>query len=152
MRKLDVIHLAVPILGLTLALPFGAAAARAADEEAAILQLVERFFSAFAKKDLDSAIACWSTDSPQFAAVKESLQTTFRLYDDVQNRNFRFSKWDIRPDRASVRVRFDWEKLEFRNKPPVLQQMIWDVHFVKKGAVWLWSERSDALVELARAL
>jgi tetratricopeptide (TPR) repeat protein len=125
---------------------------QAEDDEAAIRQLTARFFAAFAAKNLEGALACWAVDSPEFAAVKDSLQETFRRSDDVRTRDVRFSRWTLWPDAATVRIQFVWEKGKRKGAPPELEEVTWDVRFVKKRGTWFWFGRWDPFSDLAVAL
>jgi CHAT domain-containing protein len=121
-------------------------------DEAALRAVVDKMFAAFAKRDLDGVMACWSKTSPQFAAFRQFAQDDFAASADTQFADLTRTRWKIESDKATVRLRFDWKWRDAKTRQPNQQTTIWNVQFVKETDGWKWWQRSNALSDLANAL
>ncbi len=118
-------------------------------DEAAIKNLVEQFFVAHQKRDLDGMMACWSAKSPQFTSIKQSVQSELAQYDETQYMNVTFSQWKIDTNRASVRLRYEVKRRDVRTKQPFLKTFIVNLAFVREADGWKFSEKFSARTALA---
>ena len=130
-------------------------------DEADLRALVERFFAAYAQKDLDGFMALWSEKSPEFAARKQTMPQRFAAW-DYAFANFAFSRVKveagevIRGDAASLtaslRVAVESTTVNVQTKRRQKQQLVRNFAFVKEGDVWkVWREAS-AFEDLTDAL
>ncbi|HEX7330147.1 MAG TPA: CHAT domain-containing protein [Pyrinomonadaceae bacterium] len=81
------------------------------DDTAAIRKVVEQFFAAYAKEDLDGLVSLWSQDSPELTATKEGFQKSFTDLKNIEIKNLDIRKVTIEADKATVRVQFDFSAL-----------------------------------------
>jgi len=72
-------------------------------DEAALRQLVERFFTAYQNRDLDALLPLWSDKSANLAAAKASFQRTFDA-NKLAVKSLTFRKIRVEDGKASVRV------------------------------------------------
>ena len=123
----------------------------ASEDEAALRALVEKFFAAYAKKDLDGFMALWSEKSPDYAARKQTMQQRFAAWDDAFA-NLTLSRMKVEGEKASLRVAVASTAINVQTKQSRKQPWVRDFAFVKEGSVWkVWRETS-AFDDLANAL
>src|SRR5579871_1702775 len=70
-----------------LAALFGVSASRPDQnqkDDAAIKKVVERFFAAYTKKDLDGFMALWSEKAPGLAGQKQTMQRLFKETERIE--------------------------------------------------------------------
>jgi CHAT domain-containing protein/tetratricopeptide (TPR) repeat protein len=150
MRRAKCGLLLAPLVGVLLT-PL-AVGGQAAADEAAIQQLVQRYFAAFDRKDLDAVVACWSAKSPQLGEVKQSAQNRSATLEDQHRVHVQFTRWQIAMGKARVRLRYDLKARDAHTKKPVRATFVSNGVFVKEPDGWKFWQLSEALGDLARAL
>jgi CHAT domain-containing protein len=83
------------------------AGADTAADEGAVRRVVERMFSAYAKKDLDGFMAAWSSASPGYAIRRKNMQAIFAETGPIEVKSLALVTASVRGDTARVRVRAD---------------------------------------------
>ena len=51
-------------------------------DESAIRAVLDQYFDAYTREDLEACMRLWSVNSPNFASRKEALSTVFKANDD----------------------------------------------------------------------
>jgi CHAT domain-containing protein/Tfp pilus assembly protein PilF len=144
--------LALALLLLTTALNPVVSRAQTDADKAAITKLVEQFFDAFQKKDIEGVMACWSTGSPMFADIKQFAQSDFTSSKETRFENVALSHWKIEANQASVRLHFVRKWRDARTKQPAEEDTNQDVLFVREEGGWKFHLQMDALTNLAERL
>lgn len=124
------------------------------DGEAAVGALVEQYFAAWQKEDLDAAIGLWSEKSPDLAAGKSRLQSFFSANDKVEVKNLQLRRLVIEGERASTLATFELNAIEVRTGRPAMGngKTTGAMSLVREAGEWkVWSETS-AEEELAARL
>ena len=123
-------------------------------DETTLRGLVEQFFAAYAKEDLDGFMALWSPKSPDYAARKQTMQQLFA------QANYTFAHLTL------SRIKVDREKVILRaavdmtsqpqptstNLQSTTQRLIRNFAFVKEEGTWKVWRYSPAADDLAAAL
>jgi CHAT domain-containing protein/tetratricopeptide (TPR) repeat protein len=123
-------------------------------DETAIRTLVERYFAAYAKKDLEAMVQMWSDKSPDLATAKVRMKETFRISDQIEMKNLRFRQLKIEDDHATVLVTLDASAIDTTTKRPRdgLGKQSQALTFERAGGEWRISSYSSAEEELAGRL
>lgn len=153
-RRSSAILLGFCLLSFALA-QGGLRALAQSDDEAAVRSLVERYFEAWRKEDLDAAAGLWSEKSPDLAAGKSRLQTLFSANDRIEVRNLQLRRLAVEGERASTLATFELNPIEVGTSKPAAPgngKTIRAMSFVKEAGGWkVWSEAA-AEEELAARL
>jgi CHAT domain-containing protein/uncharacterized protein HemY len=114
-------------------------------EEPALRALLERFFAAYQKEDIEDLLALWSKKSPNISANEQLARRTF-----ADNDNIRLNSLDILGttadgDKASVRILIDISAVDAKTGRAVeFGKASRTVGFVREGGEWkIWSYVSD---------
>lgn len=124
------------------------------DEEAAVRALVERYFEAWQKEDLDAATGLWSQKSPDFAGGKSRLQSVFSANDQIEVKNLQLRRLAIEGERASALATVEVNAVDAKTGKPAahLGKMNRALIFAKEAGQWrLWRDTA-AEAALASAL
>src|SRR5690242_170546 len=78
-----------------------------AADEAAVRQVVDRFFDAYARKDLDGFMALWSAQSPDLAARRQTAQAIFAETGPIGVKDLSVVRLRVEGPAARVRVRLE---------------------------------------------
>lgn len=78
--------------------------AQGSGDTAEIRGLVERFYSAYRKEDLDALMSMWSEKATDLAAGRQSFQQTFGELRDIEIKKLEVGKVSIEGNRAEVRL------------------------------------------------
>ena len=81
------------------------------DDTAAIRKVVEQFFAAYAKEDLEGLFSLWSQDAPELTATRDGFQKSFTDLKNIETKNLDIRKVTIEANEAKVRLRFDFSAL-----------------------------------------
>lgn len=118
--------------------------AQAPASEAEIVKIMEQMFQDFSRKDLTKVLARWSNQSPYAASFKLNVQISFAGEDDIRFTDLSFSRWNIKADGASVRVKFTNKWRDRETGKQEQKARVWDINLVKDQAgawkLWQWSE------------
>jgi CHAT domain-containing protein len=115
---------------------------------------VERYYAAYANRDVEALMALWNSHSPEIGPQREALQKFFATNDHIVVNNIEIKQARIEEDRARLRVAVEVSATDVKKgKPAVnLGSMIRSFEFVRESGTWkIWNE-SDAVDELASAL
>ncbi|PYT08793.1 MAG: hypothetical protein DMF60_03875, partial [Acidobacteria bacterium] len=134
--------------------PQSAQSLPSAKPEAAIRALVDQFFAAYARKDIEAFIRLWSAKSPDFESKKKAAQVLFADNEKIEVRSSYVSKESVDGESASARVALEIAATDAKTHKPAVGfgKMNRALRFVKESGIWkVWSETS-AEEELAAAL
>lgn len=76
-------------------------------DETALRGLVEKFFAAYTKKDLDGVMALWSEKSPEFAQRQQTMQRLFATLAKIEVNSLNISRLETNEGQARMRLSFD---------------------------------------------
>jgi CHAT domain-containing protein/ketosteroid isomerase-like protein len=124
------------------------------DDTSAIRKLVEQFFSAYAKEDVEGLMSLWSPDSTELTAGKESFQKAFGDLNNIEVKNLDIRKVTIEAGKATVRVQMEISALDAKTAKRVdsLRKENRTFRLVKQGGDWKVSQYVVPENELAVAL
>ncbi|HEV8484042.1 MAG TPA: CHAT domain-containing protein [Blastocatellia bacterium] len=123
-------------------------------DEAAIRALVEHYFAAYAKEDLDAIVQLWSDKSPDLAQAKARLKEFFSLNQQIETRNLSFRQFKVEGDHANALATVDVSGIDIKTGKPSagLGNMNRALSIVKEAGEWrVWRDIS-AEEELAARL
>ncbi len=123
-----------------------------ADDAAELKAVVEKFFAAFAKKDLDGLMSLWDAKVRASDARRKHYQQMLTYYDHVRVENMTFSHWKIEGSQASVRLTYEMVSVVANTKQENKTIPIANLRFIKEDGVWKLSEWSNATDDLITAL
>lgn len=127
------------------------------DDEAAIRSLVERFFAAYQKKDLDGLMSLWSEKASDFAASKQSLQQTFNDHQTIEVKRLDIGKVTIEGSQGKIELSVEVSAVNARTGKPAdgFGKLSRIMRVSKEGAEWkLWqyvSSEEDFAADLLAA-
>ena len=106
------------VLGLGVAglLPLALADDKA--DETAVRAVAQRYFAAYAKKDLDGFMALWSEKSPDFKSRKQTMQRIFGETEDIRLKALTIVKATVTDEAAQLRVRVELASTDKRSGKP----------------------------------
>jgi CHAT domain-containing protein/tetratricopeptide (TPR) repeat protein len=120
-------------------------------EEAALRAVIDKYFSAFGKKDLAGIVALWNEKSPEFATYKQRLQQQF-ANEDLGFGSPVISRVKVEGEKASLRVTIALTSINLRSRQKSEQRLVSNFELVKKGADWKVWRYVLAAEDLAEAL
>jgi CHAT domain-containing protein len=120
-------------------------------QEAALRQLVERFFAAYGRKNLDALLPLWSQDSPNVAAHKQSLEQQFAT-EDFSFATPAISRIVVEGDKASLRTTVDLTAINLKSKKKREQRLVNNFELINAGGEWKVWRSAPAVNDLAEAL
>jgi CHAT domain-containing protein/tetratricopeptide (TPR) repeat protein len=127
------------------------AATPSAKDEAEVRSVVEQFFAAYAKKDLDGVMKLWSEKSPEYANRKEALSRLFATEDHTFS-GLRCSHVKIEDSKAGLRVSVDLKAISAQSKQAREERMVRQISFVREDGQWKMWMYGSAAEEIAKAL
>ncbi|HJQ25116.1 MAG TPA: CHAT domain-containing protein [Blastocatellia bacterium] len=131
-----------------------ARAAQQATDEALLRDVVQRYFAAFARKEIDAVSALWSTRSPDYIATRRAIGGLFADARSIAVNNLTVLRVTFDADGARVRVAADLTVIDAESGKAIepFHRMQRSMRFVKEAGEWrLWND-SPAERDLARAL
>src|SRR5689334_392918 len=114
MATLAIRHALTLLLALSLSVSALAKGAVQSADEAMIRALIEQYFAAYAKKDLASITQMWSAKSPDLAAARSRLQTTFAANDQLEVKGLQLQRLSLEGERASLLVTIEVSGIEVK--------------------------------------
>ena len=113
-------------------------------DETALRNLVEQYYGAYARKDVDSLKALWSEKSPDAAPALKNLQRIFTVAESIALASLSVTRVEIDGDRAFVRAALEMNVVTKTGRPaPGFGKMNRALRFVREGSGWkLWREVS----------
>src|SRR5437867_2887995 len=82
------------------------------DDDKAARQVVERYFAALGRKDLDGVMAVWHPQSPDFAKRRQGLAAIFAETGPIAVKRLVFGRVKFSADRAAVEFEVELEGTE----------------------------------------
>ena len=134
--------------------PLGLAQNASPAEETALRGVVEEFFDAYAKEDLERFIGLWSAKSSELESRRKAMQEVFTAADKIEVKALTISKVKVESEKASMRVAIEMTALDVKSSKPApgFGKMNRALQFVKENGMWkVWREAA-AEEELAAAL
>jgi CHAT domain-containing protein/Tfp pilus assembly protein PilF/ketosteroid isomerase-like protein len=89
------------------------------DDTAAIRKVVEQFFSAYAKEDIEGLMSLWSQDSTELTATKQSFQKSVAELSNIEVKNLDIRKVTFEANEAKVRLQFEFNALDAKTGKPI---------------------------------
>lgn len=129
-------------------------AARQSADEADLRLLVERFFDAYQKKNIEAVMSMWDEKSPNFAAGKKSFQQTFLANDKIELKNLLVRELVVDKEKATLRVAVDLQAIDSKTGKPAIDtgKIHSTLRFIKGGGAWKVWQYQPTEHELAEAL
>jgi CHAT domain-containing protein/Tfp pilus assembly protein PilF len=125
-----------------------------ASDEATLGALVEEFYAAYAKKDVDGWVRLWSARATDIAARRKALEKLFADHNKIEVKSLSARKAKLQGEHASLRIEVELSATEAKTGNPArgFGRMMRSFSFVKEDGVWrIWQERSTT-EELAAML
>ena len=134
-----------------LLIPFSSRAQSA--DETALRELVERFFSAYQNRDMNSLLALWSDKSPNLAQAKQAFERTFAA-SKLELRSLALRRVAVEDGRAVIRVVADIGAVDAKTGSPAdgFGKINRTLECVKEGNVWKGWRFVPSEEDLAAAL
>jgi tetratricopeptide (TPR) repeat protein len=132
----------------------GAIALAQVTDESNLRNLIERFFAAYQKEDLEAIIGLRSVTSPDLPLARQSLQQTFAENDEIRLNNLALSKVKFRGEKAIVRVTVDLSAVDAKTRNPStgLGKQNRTFHFIREGGNWKALQQVSTEDDVASAL
>ena len=86
--------------------------------ETALRGVVEEFFSAYAKEDLEKFIGLWSVNSPELQSRRKVMQELFAANETIEVKSLTISKVKVESEKASMRVAFEITARDVKTSKP----------------------------------
>ena len=133
--------------------PLSSSPRQSADEVAA-RALVERFFDAYRKEDLELLTSLWSEKSPDLAAGRQSLQRTFDAYEKIEVTGLEIRKAAAAGEQLLVRVAFEMSAADAKTNRPAsgMGKKQRTLRLVREGGAWKVWKYAPSEEDLAREL
>jgi CHAT domain-containing protein len=122
------------------------------DEQATVRRVVEQFFAAFQKKDLQNSMALWSEKSPDLTARRQTIQQTFARYRTIELKNPGLNNLIVETNKATVQVSGELSVVGTQTGAISTLQMSWAIELVKEMGAWKILKYVTREDELAEAL
>ena len=124
------------------------------DGEAEVRTLIEEYFAAYERKDLNGLMALWSEKSPELASGRQSFQQTFATHTTVEMKRVAVRNITLTGDKALARVVIEINALDAKagKRAKELVKKYRTLHLVNEANVWrVWRDVSSE-EELAAAI
>ena len=123
-------------------------------DETSIRKLVESYFAAYAREDLEAITQMWSDKSPDLAQANARLKEFFSLNDQIETKNLTFRRLAVEGDHATALVTTEVAATDARLKTPSqgLGKMNQEMSFVREAGEWKIWHSGAAEEELAARL
>lgn len=123
-------------------------------DEIAVRALVERFFIAYQKEDLEGLMSLWNEKSPDLAAGRQSLQRTFDAYEKIQLTGLTVRKLNAVGEQFLVRLVFEMSAADAKTGQPAsgMGKKQRTLRLVTLGGAWKVWQYLPSEEDLAREL
>jgi len=123
-------------------------------DSAPVNLLVQRYLVAYAAKDLNGLMACWSSHSPDFAVKKQKVQDLFQTSDLVKIEKIAIRSVHLEKDKATVMLGFDLVRHGKNTADPAQIRFThhWTFHLILEPQGWEIEHEWASEVDLAEAL
>jgi CHAT domain-containing protein/Tfp pilus assembly protein PilF len=125
-----------------------------AADEASLRRLVEKYYAAYEKKDLNELLGLWSEKSPDLAAHKKSLQEVFAATRKIELKGLAVGKITLDVDKTRLRLAVEINAIDAKSGKPMegFGKLNRTVHLVKESDEWKIWQYVPSEEELAAAL
>jgi hypothetical protein len=125
-----------------------------ASDEAALRVLVDRYYAAFAVKDLESLLALWSQKSPDLATGKKEMQQRFATAEKLEVKGVSVSRISVEGDKARLRVAVEMRVTEAKTSKPAagFGKVVRTLELVREAGAWKVWRDAAAEEDLAASL
>jgi CHAT domain-containing protein len=123
-------------------------------DEAALRALVDHFFAAYVKEDLEKLMSLWSAKSPDLAARRKEMQELFAAHDRLEVKSLAVRKLTIDGEKARARVAVEISATEAKTDKAAagFGKVNRALEFVREDGAWkVWREVAAA-EDLAKLL
>jgi CHAT domain-containing protein/Tfp pilus assembly protein PilF len=123
-------------------------------DESALREVLDKYFAAYAREDLEEVMRLWSARSPELAPRREALQKFFKASDNIEVKSLMIRKVTAGAERASIRLAVETSAADAQTGKPSggVGQLNRTLQFVKEDGAWkVWREVA-AEEDLAAAL
>jgi CHAT domain-containing protein/tetratricopeptide (TPR) repeat protein len=125
--------------------------ASAPSEEAALRAVIENYFSAYGRKDLEGVIGLWSERAPDLATCRQSLQQQF-TNEDLSFGSPALSRVKVEGEKANLRAAVALTSIDQKSRRKSEQQLVNNLELVKESGEWKVWRYAPAAEDLAAAL
>jgi CHAT domain-containing protein/Tfp pilus assembly protein PilF len=118
-----------------------------ASDEAALRGLIEEFYAAYAKEDIEGLARLWSPRSPDLAARRKALEKLFADHDNIEVKSLSTRRAKVTGEQASIRAELDTSAIDKKSGKPAsgFAKTVRSFSFVKEEGKWkIWQEKSAA--------
>jgi CHAT domain-containing protein/Tfp pilus assembly protein PilF len=123
-------------------------------DEASLRRFIEKYFTAYEKRDLNELIAMWSEKSPNVASNKKTLQELFSATQKIEIKALNISAIAMDKDKVRIRLSVELNALDSKTGENLkgAGKLNRTLHLVKESEEWkIWQNLSSE-EELAAAL
>lgn len=122
------------------------------DEEARLREIVDQYFAAFAREQIEEMMALWDSGSSFLAARRSEIEKAMANQDRIEIKSARASRIRIEGDRASLRACVETKAIEAKSGKAVAAKIIRSLHLVKSEQRWKICRDESTEEEIASAL
>src|SRR5262249_45517276 len=115
----------------------------APNEPTGLRAFVEQYYSAYAKKDLDAAMAQWSSQSPDLATQRQAAQQFFAANDKITVAVASVGAPAVENDKVKFRVALAMNAIDAKSQQPTpgLDAQVHEFECVREQNSWkIWKE------------
>lgn len=130
-------------------------AAAGAPDEAALRHLIEQYFAAYARKDVDGLLRLWSAKAEGVQARRRAFEELFAAHDGIEVKNLKATKVSVEGDKARARVEVETSAVEVKTGRPASSgfgKARRALQFIREGGAWKISAEVSAEEDLAASL
>ena len=112
-------------------------------DESAIRVVLDQYFDAYAREDLEGCMRLWSANSPNVTSRKEALDNLFKANDNLKVTNVAIRKFTPDGERANVRVVLEASAVDVKSKKPAdgFGKLNRELQLVKENGAWkIWRD------------
>jgi CHAT domain-containing protein/tetratricopeptide (TPR) repeat protein len=135
-------------------IPTSGFAQTSSQDEISIRLLIEKFFAAYEKRELNELLGLWSEKSPDLATNKKALEATFTATQKLEINALAIGKITVDGDKASLRLALEVNAIDAKTSKQAqgFDKLNRTLHLVKESGEWkIWQNLSSE-EELAAAL
>jgi CHAT domain-containing protein/uncharacterized protein HemY len=123
-------------------------------DDPALKSLVEQFYAAYAREDLEGFMALWSSRSPDFSSRRQVMKEIFEATDHIAVSSLDVRRTTVAGDEATVRVVVSMAGMDTKTRQPAsgFGRLNRTLRWVKEGAAWKVWRYVPSEVDLAEVL
>jgi CHAT domain-containing protein/uncharacterized protein HemY len=112
-------------------------------DESALRALLDQYFGAYAREDLEACLRLWSAGSPNLPPRKDALDKLFKANDKIDVKNLAIRKLSTDADRTTVRLVVELTAVDVRSGKAAdgFGKQNRELQFVKENGAWkIWRD------------